>query len=68
MKASKGQKSPKFQKPVILSMFNAKQSINNANVLLENVNFYAKEKFQFYTMILHILKKKQNFKLAINGY
>ena len=57
MKASEGQKSPKFQKPVILSIFNAKQSIN-ANVLLENVNSYAKEKFQFYTMILHILKKK----------
>ena len=49
-------KSPKFQKPAILSIFNAKQSIN-ANVLLENVDFYVKEKFQFYTMILHILKK-----------
>ena len=57
MKASKGQKSPKFQKPVILSIFNAKQSIN-LNVLLENVDFYAKEKFQFYTMILHILEKR----------
>ena len=28
MKASEGQKSPKFQKPVILSIFNAKQSIS----------------------------------------
>ena len=33
MKAGEGQKSPKFQKPVILSIFNGKQSIN-ANVLL----------------------------------
>jgi hypothetical protein len=41
MKAIEGQKSPKFQKPVILSIFNAKQSIN-ANVLLENVDFCAK--------------------------
>ena len=57
MKASEGQKSVKFQKPVILSIFNAKQSIN-ANVLLENVDFYAKEKFQFYTMIIHILEKR----------
>ena len=57
MKASEGQKSSKFQKPVILSIFYAKQSIN-ANVLLENVDFYEKEKFQFYTMILHILKKR----------
>ena len=57
MKASVGQKSPKFQKPVILSIFNAKQSIN-ANVLLENVDFYVKEKFQFYTMIMHILEKR----------
>ena len=47
MKASEGQKSPKFQKPVILSIFNSKQSIN-ANVLLENVDFYVKGKFQFY--------------------
>ena len=39
MKASEGQKSPKCQKPVILLIFNAKQS-NNANVLLENVDFY----------------------------
>ena len=67
IKASEGQKSPKFQKPVILSIFNAKQSIN-ANVLLENVDFYAKEKFQFYTMICTFWKKGQNFKLAINGY
>ena len=51
MKASEG------QKPVILSIFNAKQSIN-ANVLLENVDFYVKEKFQFYTMIMHILEKR----------
>ena len=57
MKASEGQKSPKFKKPVISSIFNAKQSIN-ANVLFENVDFYAKEKFQFYTMILHILKRR----------
>ena len=57
MKASEGQKSPKYQKPVILSIFNAKQSIN-ANVLLENVDFYVKEKFQFYTMIMHILEKR----------
>ena len=59
MKASKGQKSPKFQKPVIfkISRFNAKQSIN-ANVLLESVDFYGKEKFQFYTMIMHILEKR----------
>ena len=57
MKASKGQKSPKFQNPVISSIFNAKQSIN-ANVLLENVDFYVKEKFQFYTMIMHILEKR----------
>ena len=57
MRASEGQKIPKFQKPVILSIVNAKQSIN-ANVLLENVDFYAKEKFQFYTMILNILKKR----------
>ena len=57
MKASEGQKSPKFQKPVILSIFNAKQSIN-ANVLLENVDFYVKEKFQFYIMIMHILEKR----------
>ena len=57
MKASEGQKSPKFQKHVILPIFNAKQSID-ANVLLEIVDFYAKEKFQFYTMILHILKKR----------
>ena len=52
MKASEGQKSPNF-----LSIFNAKQSIN-ANVLLENVDFYVKEKFQFYTMIMHILEKR----------
>ena len=57
MKASEGQKSPKFQKPVILSIFNAKKSIN-AHVLLENVDFYEKEKFQFYAMILQILKKR----------
>ena len=57
MKASEGQKSQKFQKPVILSIFNANQ-INNANVLLENVDFYVKEKFQFYTMIMHILEKR----------
>ena len=38
-------------------MFNAKQS-DNANVLLENVDFYVKEKFQFYTMIMHILEKR----------
>ena len=57
MKASEGQKSPKFQKPVILSIFNAKQSIN-ANLLLENVDFYVKEKFQSYTMIIHILEKR----------
>ena len=57
MKASKGQISPKVQKPVILPIFNAKQSIN-ANVLLENVDFYVKEKFQFYTMIMHILEKR----------
>ena len=44
MKASEGQKSPKFQNPVILSIFNKKQSIN-ANVLLENVDFYVKENF-----------------------
>ena len=56
MKASEGQKSPKFQKPVI-SIFNAKQSIK-ANVSLENVDFYVKEKFQFYTMIMHILEKR----------
>ena len=42
IKANEGQKSPKFQKPVILSIFNAKQSIN-ANVLLENVDFYLKD-------------------------
>ena len=35
----------------------AKQSID-ANALLENVDFYAKEKFQVYTMILHILKER----------
>ncbi len=57
MKASEGQKSPKFQKPVILSIFNAKQSIN-ANVLLENVDFYAKEKFQFYTYDFAHFEKK----------
>ena len=57
MKASEGQKSPKFPKPVILSIFNAKQ-LFNANVLLENVDFYVKEKFQFYTMIMHILEKR----------
>ena len=57
MKASEGQKSPKFQKTATLSIFNAKQSIN-ANVLLENVDFYVKEKFQFYTMIMHILEKR----------
>ena len=39
MKASEGQKSSKYQKPIILSIFNAKQSIN-ANALLENVDFY----------------------------
>ena len=50
MKASEGQKSPKFQKPVILSVFNAKQSIN-ANVLLENVDFYVKENSQFYNKV-----------------
>jgi hypothetical protein len=44
----------------------AKQSID-ANVLLENVDFYAKEKFQFYTMILHNFKKRPNL-LAINRY
>ena len=44
MKASEDHKSPKFQKPVISSIFNAKQSIN-AIVLLENVYFYVKEKF-----------------------
>jgi hypothetical protein len=27
-------------------------------VLLENVNFYVIEKFQFYTMIMHNLEKK----------
>ena len=58
MKASEGQKSPKFQKPLILSIFNAKQSING-NALLENVDFYVKEKFQFYTMIMHILGKRK---------
>ena len=57
MQASEGQKSPKFQNPVILSIFNKKQSIN-ANVLLENVDFYVKENFQFYTMIMHILEKR----------
>ena len=57
MKASEGQKSPKFQKPVILSTFNAKQS-TNGNVLLENIDSYVKEKFQFYTMITHILEKR----------
>ena len=57
IKAREGQKSPKFPKPVILSIFNAKQSIN-ANLLLENVDFYVKEKFQFYTMIMHILEKR----------
>ena len=57
MKASEGQKSPKFQKPVILSTFNAKQPIN-ANVLLENVDFYVKENFQFYTKIMLILEKR----------
>ena len=57
MKANEGQKSPKYQKPVVLSIFNANQSIN-ANVLLENVDFYVKEKFQFYTMIMHILEKR----------
>ena len=57
MKASEGQKSPKFPKPVILSIFNAKQLIN-ANVLLENVDFYIKEKFQVYTMITHILEER----------
>ena len=57
MKAREGQKSPKFQKPVILSILKAKQS-DNANVLLENVDFYVKEKFQFYTMIMHILEKR----------
>ena len=57
IKASEGQKSPKFQKPVILSILKAKQS-DNANVLLENVDFCVKEKFQFYTMILHILRKR----------
>ena len=46
MKAREGQKIPKFQKPVILLIFNAKQSIN-VNALLENVDFYVKEKFQF---------------------
>ena len=57
IKANEGQKRPEFQKPVILSIFNAKQSIN-ANVLLENIDFYVKEKFQFYTMIMHILEKR----------
>ena len=57
MKASEGQKSQKFQKPITLSIFNAKQS-NNGNVLLENVDFYVKEKFQFYTIIMHILEKR----------
>ena len=57
MKASEDQKSPKFQKSVISSIFNANQSIN-ANVLLKNIDFYVKEKFQFYTMILHILEKR----------
>ena len=38
MKASEGQKSLKFQEPVILSISYAKQSIN-ANLLLENVDF-----------------------------
>ena len=59
-KANEGQRRPKkskYQKPVILSIFNAKQSIN-ANALLENVDFYVKEKFQFYTMIMHILEKR----------
>ena len=67
MKVSEGQKRPKLQKPVILSIFNAKQSLN-ANVLLENVDFYVNEKFQFYTMIMHILEKRPNIKLAINSY
>ena len=58
IKANKGQRRPKQSKiPVILSIFNAKQSIN-ANVLLENIDFYVKEKFQFYTMIMHILEKR----------
>ena len=47
MKASEGQKSPKYQKPVILSIFNAKQSIN-ANALLENVDFYVHCITQYY--------------------
>ena len=60
IKANEGQGRPKksnFQKPAILSIFNAKQS-TNANVFLENVDFYVKEKFQFYTMIMHILEKR----------
>ena len=57
MKASEGQKSSKLHKPVILSLFNAKQT-TNANVLLKNVDFYVKEKFQFYTMIMHILERR----------
>ena len=27
-------------------------------MLLENVDFYVQEKFQFYTMIMHILEKR----------
>ena len=58
IKANEGQRRPKKSKiPKKISIFNAKQSIN-ANVLLENVDFYVKEKFQFYTMIMHILEKR----------
>ena len=44
IEANEGQRRPKkskIPKPAILSIFNAKQSIN-ANVLLENVDFYVK--------------------------
>jgi hypothetical protein len=57
MKAKKAIKGQNFKKSLILSIFNAKPSIN-ANVLLENVDFYVKEKIQFYTMIMHILEKR----------
>ena len=65
MRVNKLSKIPRFiieaevlnEVVVVTSIFNANQSIN-ANVLLENVDFYVKEKFQFYTMIMHILEKR----------
>ena len=59
-KANEGQRRPKKSKiPKTCNFINIQcKTINYANALLENVDFYVKEKFQFYTMIMHILEKR----------